>query len=56
MAHEADLDSCANYKDTLFDFARYRRPEVYGPITGQRGVEVPDHLTDHEESDGGEAL
>ena len=53
---EADLDSCANYKDTLFDFARYRRPEVYGPITGQRGVEVPDHLTDHEESDGGEAL
>jgi len=28
---------------------------VYGPITGQRGVEVPDHLIDHEESDGGEA-
>ena len=52
---EADLDLCANYKDTLFDFARYRRPEVYGPITGQRGIEVPDHLIDHEESDGGEA-
>ena len=52
---EADLDLCANYKETLFDFARYRRPDVYGPITGQRGVEVPDHLIDHEESDGGEA-
>jgi len=22
----------------LFNFDRYRRPEVYGPITGQRGV------------------
>ena len=53
---EADLDLCANYKDTLFDFARYRRPEVYGPITGQRGVEVPVHLTDYEGSNGGEAL
>lgn len=53
---EADLDLCANYKDTLFDFARYRRPEVYEPITGQRGVEIPDHLTDYEESDGGAGL
>ena len=38
---EADLDLCANYKDTLFDFGYYRRPEVYGAITGQAGVEVP---------------
>ncbi len=28
-----DLDRCRNYKETLFDFARYRRPEVYGLIT-----------------------
>ncbi len=33
-----DLDWCANYKNTLFDFDRYRRPEMYGPITAQRGV------------------
>ena len=33
-----DLDWCAKYKGTLFDFDRYRRPEVYGPITAQRGV------------------
>ena len=38
---EADLDLCANYKETLFDFDRYRRPEVYGRITAQRGPEVP---------------
>ena len=37
-----ELDLCAAYKETLFDFARYRRPEVYGRITGQRGPEVPD--------------
>jgi hypothetical protein len=33
---ECDLDWCARYKETLFDFARYRRPEVYGLIA-QRG-------------------
>ena len=27
-----DLDWCAHYRHTLFDFARYRRPELYGPI------------------------
>ena len=37
-----DLDWCAKYKGTLFDFDRYRRPEVYGRITGQRGVVLPD--------------
>ncbi len=41
---EADLDLCADFKETLFDFDRYRRPEVYGRITGQRGPEVPDHV------------
>ncbi|MFM9082683.1 MAG: hypothetical protein ACKOQ7_02080 [Actinomycetota bacterium] len=33
-----DLDWCRRYKETLFVFDRYRRPEVYGPITDQRGV------------------
>ena len=28
-----DLDRCANYKNTLFDFDRYRRPEMYKIIT-----------------------
>ena len=36
-----DLDWCAKYKGTLFDFERYRRPEVYGLITSQRGVVPP---------------
>ena len=30
---ECDLDWCAPYKETLFDFARYRRPELYGAIS-----------------------
>ena len=38
---ECDLGLCANYKDTLFDFGYYRRPEVYGTITAQQGVVVP---------------
>jgi predicted amidohydrolase len=29
---DCDLDACANYKTTVFDFARYRRPDMYGPI------------------------
>ena len=37
-----DLDWCARYKGTLFDFDRYRRPEVYERITTQRGVVLPD--------------
>ena len=36
-----DLDWCARYKETLFDFDRYRRPEVYGRITSQRGAILP---------------
>ena len=39
---ECDLDWCYRYKNTLFDFDRYRRPEVYRRITGQRGVVLPD--------------
>jgi predicted amidohydrolase len=33
-----DLDWCNKYKDTLFNFDKYRRPEVYGSITAQKGV------------------
>ena len=33
-----DLDWCSRYKDTLFNFDKYRRPEVYGSITAQKGV------------------
>jgi predicted amidohydrolase len=37
-----DLDWCQRYQGTLFDFDRYRRPEVYTRITTQRGVQRPD--------------
>lgn len=36
-----DLDRCAQYKGTLFDFDRYRRPEMYALITSQKGVVEP---------------
>ena len=39
VAH-CDLDWCKRYKETLFDFDRYRRPEVYTRITSQRGVVI----------------
>lgn len=39
VAH-CDLDWCKRYKETLFDFERYRRPEVYGRITSQRGAVI----------------
>jgi N-carbamoyl-D-amino-acid hydrolase len=38
---DCDLDWCKKYTGTLFNFDRYRRPEVYGRITAQRGVELP---------------
>lgn len=37
-----DLDWCAHYKQTLFDFERYRRPEMYQRITSQKGVVLPE--------------
>lgn len=37
-----DLDWCQRYTGTLFDFGRYRRPEVYTRITAQRGVDLDD--------------
>ena len=33
-----DLDECSRYRDTLFDFDRYRRPDAYGPITAQHRI------------------
>ena len=33
-----DLDWCKRYTGTLFDFDRYRRPEVYTRISSQRGA------------------
>lgn len=36
-----DLDWCKRYTGTLFDFERYRRPEMYSRITSQRGVVPP---------------
>jgi N-carbamoyl-D-amino-acid hydrolase len=37
-----DLDLCKNYKETLFDFARYRMPEHYRLITERRGPMPPE--------------
>ena len=41
ISADCDLDWCKKYTGTLFNFERYRRPEVYGRITAQRGVELP---------------
>jgi N-carbamoyl-D-amino-acid hydrolase len=37
-----DLDWCARYQGTVFDFDRYRRPEMYTRITAQKGRILPD--------------
>jgi N-carbamoyl-D-amino-acid hydrolase len=36
-----DLDWCAKYKETLFEFSRYRRPEMYGLIVERKGAASP---------------
>lgn len=36
-----DLDRCDDYRRTLFDFDRYRRPDRYGLLTSQKGVVPP---------------
>lgn len=36
-----DLDLCRHYKETLFDFERYRRPEAYRLITERKGAVPP---------------
>jgi predicted amidohydrolase len=39
---DANLDWCKQYKDTLFNFETYRRPELYQRITNQKGVIIND--------------
>ncbi|MGH1477851.1 MAG: N-carbamoyl-D-amino-acid hydrolase [Geminicoccales bacterium] len=41
IAFDCDLDLCQHYKTSTFDFARHRRIEHYGRITGQTGAEPP---------------
>jgi N-carbamoyl-D-amino-acid hydrolase len=38
---DCDLDATVFGKQTMFDFARHRRPEHYGRITSQVGVVLP---------------
>ena len=38
---EIDLDLCAHYTSTVFDFNRYRLPELYGSISALRGPVPP---------------
>lgn len=42
LVADCDLDWCRHYKNTLFDFDRYRRPEMYRRIATQTGVIEPD--------------
>jgi hypothetical protein len=42
MDGSVDLDLCLAYKRTVFDFDRYRRPEMYARITSQRGIIEPE--------------
>lgn len=41
ISARCDLDACSSYKNTLFDFDRYRRPETYTLITSQKGAVPP---------------
>ena len=38
---EVDLDACRQGKEKMFNFAQHRRPQWYGPITGQVGATPP---------------
>jgi predicted amidohydrolase len=38
---DCDLEMCRLGRETIFDFARHRRPEHYGRITAQAGSEAP---------------
>ena len=46
VAARIDLDYCRFYKETLFDFDRYRIPEAYRLITERRGAQPPPRETD----------
>ena len=41
ITHSCDWDLGAYIRRSVFDFARHRRIEHYGPITEQTGVEIP---------------
>lgn len=41
LVHACDLDATRFGKETIFDFARHRRIEHYGPITQRAGVVTP---------------
>ena len=41
IVHACDLDATRFGKETIFDFARHRRPEHYGRITSQTGATPP---------------
>jgi predicted amidohydrolase len=38
---DCDLDLCKQGKEKMFNFAAHRRPQWYGPITSQTGVQEP---------------
>jgi N-carbamoyl-D-amino-acid hydrolase len=42
---DCDLEMCRLGRETIFDFARHRRPEAYGRITAQTGSETPPRWT-----------
>ncbi len=39
---DVDFDACRQGKEKMFNFAAHRRPQWYGPITGQVGATPPD--------------
>ena len=41
LVADCDLDQCRQGKEKMFNFTAHRRPEHYGRITGQTGVELP---------------
>jgi predicted amidohydrolase len=41
ISARCDLDLCRHYKETLFDFERYRRPEAYRMIVERKGAVAP---------------
>jgi predicted amidohydrolase len=50
ISARCDLDWCRHYKETLFDFARYRRPEMYARITEPNRPAPGDGRTDGRDS------
>jgi N-carbamoyl-D-amino-acid hydrolase len=47
VVHDCDLDATRFGKETIFDFARHRRIEHYGPIASRAGVVPPPAETTH---------